>query len=77
MTKRECRSTSLATRSIGTSLQHLFCFIRHVGDLGNIIADDNGDVITNIRDSQVTLYGTTSVIGRAIVVSHLRTVLSL
>ncbi|CAG0896257.1 unnamed protein product [Darwinula stevensoni] len=41
---------------------------RHVGDLGNIIADQNGVAQVRIVDSVLSLYGDTSVIGRAIVV---------
>uniref|UniRef100_UPI00193A57D4 superoxide dismutase [Cu-Zn] 2-like n=1 Tax=Styela clava TaxID=7725 RepID=UPI00193A57D4 len=41
---------------------------RHVGDLGNIIAEENGQAVVDITDSQVTLCGANSVIGRAIVV---------
>lgn len=41
---------------------------RHVGDLGNILADETGTAIVNIVDTKVTLIGLDSVIGRAIVV---------
>ena len=42
-----------------------------MGDLGNIVAGGVGEVVHSFTDSLVTLYGTRSVIGRAIVVSHL------
>lgn len=42
--------------------------VRHHGDLGNIIADDNGVAAVNICDRLVTLTGEYSVIGRAVVV---------
>jgi len=42
--------------------------IRHAGDLGNIVAGDDGTVTINISDSQIPLSGENSVIGRAIVV---------
>lgn len=42
--------------------------IRHVGDLGNVIADENGRVSTSFSDSVITLYGARSIIGRAVVV---------
>ncbi|XP_053672756.1 uncharacterized protein LOC128723074 [Anopheles nili] len=42
--------------------------VRHVGDLGNIVADDNGIAKTSYSDTVVSLYGARSVIGRAIVV---------
>ncbi|KNC47858.1 superoxide dismutase [Thecamonas trahens ATCC 50062] len=41
---------------------------RHVGDLGNVTAGDDGSVSTSITDAQVTLFGEHSVVGRAIVV---------
>jgi Cu-Zn family superoxide dismutase len=42
--------------------------VRHVGDLGNIVADQNGVAKIKITDSQVKLIGPLSVIGRTIVV---------
>jgi len=42
--------------------------IRHVGDLGNVLADGHGVAHINIIDNQVSLVGPTSVIGRALVV---------
>ena len=41
---------------------------RHVGDLGNIIANKKGEAVINFVDPLVKLTGTTSVIGRSIVV---------
>ncbi|XP_045473661.1 superoxide dismutase [Cu-Zn]-like isoform X3 [Harmonia axyridis] len=40
---------------------------RHVGDLGNIIADKSGIAIFSIADKFVALSGPTCVIGRAVV----------
>ena len=40
---------------------------RHVGDLGNVEADSNGFSKILMHDSQVTLYGPLSVVGRACV----------
>ncbi|WOK99062.1 copper/zinc superoxide dismutase [Canna indica] len=42
--------------------------IRHVGDLGNIIAGDDGTANFTMYDSKVSLTGKHSVVGRAIVV---------
>merc|ERR1719244_1835236 len=47
--------------------QHGF-HIHQEGDLGNILAADDGVAVVAIRDPQVKLSGETSVIGRAIVV---------
>ncbi|XP_050691425.1 superoxide dismutase [Cu-Zn]-like isoform X3 [Eriocheir sinensis] len=41
---------------------------RHVGDLGNILADETGIAVVNITDPLVTLVGPRSVVGRALVV---------
>ncbi|KAJ2656137.1 Superoxide dismutase [Cu-Zn] [Coemansia sp. RSA 1200] len=41
---------------------------RHVGDLGNIVAPESGAAELEITDSQVSLFGEHSVIGRTIVV---------
>ncbi|CAH1775316.1 unnamed protein product, partial [Owenia fusiformis] len=45
---------------------------RHVGDLGNIMEDNVGLVQTTITDSQVSIVGTYSIYGRAIVVHQKR-----
>ncbi|KAJ1976769.1 Superoxide dismutase [Cu-Zn] [Dimargaris xerosporica] len=42
--------------------------VRHVGDLGNIVADANGKASIDIEDSVIQLSGPHSVIGRTIVV---------
>uniref|UniRef100_A0A8F2PXA4 Superoxide dismutase [Cu-Zn] n=1 Tax=Lasioderma serricorne TaxID=295660 RepID=A0A8F2PXA4_9COLE len=41
---------------------------RHVGDLGNIVADANGVATINLTDNLIALSGETSIIGRAVVV---------
>ncbi|KAJ2715986.1 Superoxide dismutase [Cu-Zn] [Coemansia spiralis] len=41
---------------------------RHAGDLGNVIAADDGTVDLDIKDTQVTLFGVHSVIGRTVVI---------
>eukprot|EP00005_Dracoamoeba_jomungandri_P003320 CAMPEP_0174256336 /NCGR_PEP_ID=MMETSP0439-20130205/5583_1 /TAXON_ID=0 /ORGANISM="Stereomyxa ramosa, Strain Chinc5" /LENGTH=157 /DNA_ID=CAMNT_0015338899 /DNA_START=45 /DNA_END=518 /DNA_ORIENTATION=+ len=41
---------------------------RHVGDLGNVVAGEDGCVKTTITDSQVQITGANSVAGRSIVV---------
>ena len=42
--------------------------MRHVGDLGNVNADENGKVQQNMEDSWITLSGYHSVVGRGCVV---------
>ncbi|CUS24782.1 LAQU0S19e01508g1_1 [Lachancea quebecensis] len=42
--------------------------VRHVGDLGNIVADDKGLCKGVLTDSLVKLIGPTSVLGRTVVV---------
>ncbi|CAK9314902.1 unnamed protein product [Citrullus colocynthis] len=41
---------------------------RHVGDLGNLVAGDDGTATFTIIDKQISLVGPNSVLGRAIVV---------
>uniref|UniRef100_A0A976X680 Superoxide dismutase [Cu-Zn] n=1 Tax=Neocaridina denticulata sinensis TaxID=274643 RepID=A0A976X680_NEODE len=41
---------------------------RHVGDLGNIFADNTGQAVVNITDPLLSLVGPRSVVGRAVVV---------
>ncbi|RKO86160.1 CuZnSOD [Blyttiomyces helicus] len=42
--------------------------VRHVGDLGNVVAGADGSVDVTLTDSQIKLIGPLSVIGRTIVV---------
>ena len=42
--------------------------VRHVGDLGNVEAGDNGVAKVDIRDSVISLEGPNSIIGRTLVV---------
>ncbi|GAB6031002.1 hypothetical protein CHUAL_007822 [Chamberlinius hualienensis] len=42
--------------------------IRHVGDLGNVVADDSGVAKVNITDKIIQLSGPDSIVGRALVV---------
>uniref|UniRef100_A0A1Q3F7B4 Superoxide dismutase [Cu-Zn] n=1 Tax=Culex tarsalis TaxID=7177 RepID=A0A1Q3F7B4_CULTA len=42
--------------------------VRHVGDLGNIVADEHGIAKTSFSDTVVSLFGSRSVLGRAIVI---------
>ncbi|KAJ2531132.1 hypothetical protein EV175_007246 [Coemansia sp. RSA 1933] len=41
---------------------------RHLGDLGNITVSESGSAVLDVTDSQVTLFGVHSVIGRTVVV---------
>ena len=41
---------------------------RHVGDLGNIKADDSGKAVIDIKDTQIKLIGQASIIGRSLIV---------
>ena len=48
----------------------LFAHGRHAGDLGNIIADEEGVANINITDNVITLIGVKSIIGRTLIVSN-------
>jgi Cu-Zn family superoxide dismutase len=41
---------------------------RHVGDLGNITADDSGKAMIQMKDKQLALSGSHSIIGRAVII---------
>lgn len=41
---------------------------RHVGDLGNITADDSGKAVIKMKDNVISLHGKHSIIGRAIII---------
>jgi len=41
---------------------------RHAGDLGNLKADCSGNAKIRIKDTGITLYGKTSILGRSVVV---------
>lgn len=41
--------------------------VRHVGDYGNVISDNDGNIVTTFTDSVSQLYGPLSVLGRTIV----------
>lgn len=42
--------------------------MRHVGDLGNIRANENGEADVNIKDFIISFTGKNNIVGRAIVV---------
>ena len=63
-----CASTLGHYNPLGNTHGGPSASIRHIGDLGNIFADDNGEAAVNITDSIASLTGATSVVGRAIVV---------
>jgi len=41
---------------------------RHVGDLGNILAGEDGVAVVNLEDTQLSLTGLASIVGRGVVV---------
>jgi Cu-Zn family superoxide dismutase len=42
--------------------------MRHVGDMGNITADENGKATLELKDSMLKLHGPHSILGRGVVV---------
>ncbi|CAB57444.1 Superoxide dismutase [Cu-Zn] [Schizosaccharomyces pombe] len=42
--------------------------VRHVGDLGNLESDAQGNIKTTFSDSVISLFGANSIIGRTIVI---------
>jgi superoxide dismutase, Cu-Zn family len=41
---------------------------RHVGDLGNITANSNGNATLDVEDAHMSFHGATSIVGRGVVV---------
>ena len=41
---------------------------RHVGDMGNVKADENGNAVVDLDDTQMSFDGPTSILGRGLVV---------
>ncbi len=41
---------------------------RHVGDLGNLTADENGKATVKLEDKMLGLFGPHSIIGRSLIV---------
>ena len=65
---RDCQSTGSHYNPYGTTHGGPFDAVRHVGDLGNIRCDDNGEVDVELTFSHVSLTGEHSIVGRSIVV---------
>ena len=41
---------------------------RHVGDLGNLTADENGKATVNLEDKVIALFGPRAIVGRSLIV---------
>ena len=41
--------------------------VRHVGDYGNVVSDNNGNIIVTFSDSVSSLYGEYGIMGRTVV----------
>jgi len=46
--------------------------VRHVGDYGNVISDNNGNIITTFNDTVSDLFGPFGIVGRTIVLHQLQ-----
>jgi Cu-Zn family superoxide dismutase len=65
----DCSSCKAHFNPFGTSHGGLKSIVRHLGDLGNIIADKNGNVDMKIVDNQISLRGLQrNIIGRSLVI---------
>ena len=47
----------------------LIFICRHVGDLGNVYEDDEGNVMVHFTDPVIRLSGTHNIVGKSVVVS--------
>ncbi|XP_069126946.1 uncharacterized protein [Argopecten irradians] len=52
--------------------RNTFAFLRHIGDLGNMLQSPQGVTSTQFRDGIISLQGPTSVIGRSLVIKYER-----
>ncbi|XP_060066924.1 uncharacterized protein LOC132547180 [Ylistrum balloti] len=52
--------------------RNTFAFLRHVGDLGNMLQSPQGVTSTQFRDGVISLQGPTSVVGRSLVIKYER-----
>ena len=55
---------------VGTGEEHAApeAEVRHAGDLGNIIADNNSEVKVSFDDRKISLKGENSIIGRSVII---------
>ena len=67
-----CGSTGLHFNPTNQTHGDISAAVRHVGDYGNVISDNNGNIITTFNDSISDLYGPFGIVGRAIVLHQLQ-----
>ncbi|EPY50775.1 superoxide dismutase Sod1 [Schizosaccharomyces cryophilus OY26] len=63
-----CTSAGPHFNPTGTTHGDRVASVRHVGDLGNVTTDANGDVKTKFEDAVITLFGPHNIVGRTIVI---------
>jgi len=69
LTDHEFHSACAHFNPFGTNHGCPGSYVRHVGDLGNIVADYRGVGKVSLLDNQIKLYGdTTNIIGRALMI---------
>uniref|UniRef100_A0A6P7H4M1 superoxide dismutase n=1 Tax=Diabrotica virgifera virgifera TaxID=50390 RepID=A0A6P7H4M1_DIAVI len=68
---RACSSTGRHFTRLNEEHADRTVYYRHTGDLGNIVADQNGAAFVNFVDTIIDLVGNHSIIGRALVVHEM------
>src|SRR5262249_43613387 len=68
MTDEKGMSTGAHFNPTGAPHGGLKSKMRHVGDLGNVMADDKGVATIKLRDKMISLHGPHSIIGRGLIV---------
>ncbi|KAJ3336381.1 Superoxide dismutase [Cu-Zn], partial [Gonapodya sp. JEL0774] len=63
-----CASLGLHWNPFNVTHGDIDAAVHHEGDLGNVVADEKGNVVTTLKTNHVTLVGHLSVIGRGIII---------
>lgn len=66
-----CGSTGGHFNPLNKTHGDILADTRHVGDFGNVISDQNGNIVTNFTDNISSLYGVNGIIGRTLVLHQL------
>ena len=62
-----CGSSGMHFNPLNQTHGDINAIVRHVGDYGNVMSDNNGNIIANFTDRVSTLFGDFNVLGRTIV----------
>ena len=66
-----CGSTGLHFNPTNQTHGDISAAVRHAGDYGNVISDNNGNIITTFNDTVSDLFGPFGILGRTVVLHQL------